>query len=213
MQQLSLKCFYYLFVLMFLLSCKTNKYNSDNEYLNRSLFVPLDKEQKEHFEELRNNSNGISFDSIRTETSDFFDIEISSKTTKRIFQLEEQKLFSMQIANYGTKDLFLPEKFRDNKELNNVELTIEIFKKEKEKFVEYVQKIKTDIFRYPKLNNQKRDILSTSKGKKIIYENILIDVNKKIVDKGFYKAKIYIDLSNFGYFKKLETEVFFEVIE
>ncbi len=120
----------------------------------------------------------------------------------------------MQITNYGTKELYLPEWFRDNKDYSNVEMTFEIYRKEKDKYVKYVQKrIKTDIFRQPAVNPPKRVVFETNKGKHISYENIWFDIYQKIVDEGSYKAKIYIDLSNFGYFKKLETEIFFKVKE
>lgn len=205
------KIFFLMIFLILIIGCKSTLKNNHNKYLTHlndsSNILPND-----YLEKLKVSSDSLHLDSIRESTSDFYDVEIISKSNKKIFHLEEQKLFSMQIINYGTKDLFLPERFRDNKDLKNVELTIEIFKKEKEKFVKYVQKkLKTDIFRYPKINNQKRIIVSTSKGQKIIYENILIDVNEKIVDKGLFKAKIYIDISNFGYFEKLETEIQFEV--
>ena len=100
--------------------------------------------------------------------------------------------------------------------MNNsiVEMNIEIYRKEKLKFVPYVQKrMKTEIFQHPTINPQKRIVYESNRGKHIHYKNIWIDINKKIVDKGTYKAKIYIDLSNFGYFKILETEMFFEVID
>lgn len=214
MQQLNFRTFYYLFIFITLLSCKTNKYNSDNEYLNRSIFVPLDKDQEEHFEELRKKFNSFSMDSIRAKTSDFYDIEICSKPNKKVFNLEDKKQFSMKITNYGTKELNLPEWFRNNRDFNDVEMTFEIYRKEKQKFVKYVQKrIKTDIFRHPAINPPKRVVYETKQGKHIYYENIWFDIYQKIVDEGSYKAKIYIDLSNFGYFKILETEIFFEVID
>jgi esterase/lipase superfamily enzyme len=73
--------------------------------------------------------------------------------------------------------------------------------------------MKTDIFIHGGVNIPKRVVFESSGGKHISYENIWIDTFKKIVDEGSYKAKIYIDLSNFGYFKILETEIFFEVMD
>ena len=65
---------------------------------------------------------------------------LKAKPNKKVFNLEDKKLFSMQITNYGTKELFLPEWFRNNKDYNNVEMSFEIYKKEKNKYVKYVQK-------------------------------------------------------------------------
>ena len=209
MQKLIKQAIIYISIIFTVFGCKTPKYNGQNEYLNRNIFVPLDKEQEEYFEKLKKNRNT---DSIRAITSDFYDIEICSKPNKKIFNLEEKKLFSMEITNYGTKELYLPEWFRNNKDYNNVEMTFEIYKKEKDKYVKYIQKrMKTDIFRHPAINHPKRVLFETNKGKHIVYENIWFDIYQKIVDEGSYKTKIYIDLSNFGYFKILETESFFEV--
>jgi hypothetical protein len=91
-------------------------------------------------------------------------------------------------------------------------MTIEIYKKRKVRYEKYVQKrITTQTFVHPSINLPKRAILITNNGKKISYSDISVDLYKKIVDEGSYKAKIYIDLSNFGYFKIIETEIFFDV--
>ncbi|MDD3005628.1 hypothetical protein [Flavobacterium sp.] len=209
MQKLIKQAIIYISLIFIVFGCKTPKYNGENEYLNRNIFVPLDKEQEEYFEKLKKNRNT---DSIRANTSDFYDIEISSKPNKKVFNLEEKKLFSMEITNFGTNELYLPEWFRNNKDFNDVEMSIEIYKKEKHQYVKYVQKrMNTDIFRQPAINHPKRAVFQTNKGKHILYENIWFDINQKIVDEGSYKAKITIDLSNFGYFKPLETELLFEV--
>lgn len=201
----------YIFVLLFFLGCKTPKYNIQNDYLNRKIDV-ADKEDIEYIKKLVAKNN--NWDSIRSNTSDFYDIEICSKANKPIFNLEEKKLFSMQITNYGTKELYLPEWFRVNRNFNNVEMKIEIYKKEKQKFVKYIQKkMTTQTLSQPAVNLPKRVVFETKKGKHILYENIWIDMYKIIVDKGSYKAKVNIDLSNFGYFKTLETEFLFEVKE
>ena len=198
---------------LFTFGCKSTSKNIHKKYLEHLQSMD-DTVDYEYLEELRKKSNSFSMDSIRANTSDFYDIEICSKPNKKVFNLEDKKQFSMKITNYGTKELFLPEWFRSNKDFNDVEITFEIYRKEKDKYVKYVQKrMKTDIFIHPAINPPKRVVFETSKSKHITYENIWFDIYQKIVDEGSYKAKIYIDLSNFGYFKKLETEIFFEVKE
>ncbi|BCY29594.1 hypothetical protein KK2020170_24620 [Flavobacterium okayamense] len=203
MQKIIKQSLLYVFITFFIFGCKTHTSKIEGEYFN-----DLD------FDHIKNLTKNVNLDSIRSNTSDFYDIEICSKPNKKVFNLEEKKLFSMQITNYGTKELYLPEWFRNNKDYNNVEMTFEIYKKEKDKYIKYIQKrMKTDIFRHPAINHPKRVIFETNKGKHIAYENIWFDIYQKIVDEGSYNAKIYIDLSNFGYFKILETELFFEVKE
>lgn len=193
----------YVCITFLIFGCKTHKSKIEGEYFD-----------KPDFDHIKNLTKNVNLDSIRSNTSDFYDIKIFSNPIKKVFNLDEKKLFTMQITNYGTKELYLPEWFRDNKDYSNVEMTFEIYRKEKDKYVKYVQKrIKTDIFRQPAVNPPKRVVFETSKAKHINYENIWFDIYQKIVDEGLYKAKIYIDLSNFGYFKKLETEIFFEVKE
>ena len=166
----------------------------------------------EYWEELSKSFGHISMDSIRANTSDFYDIEIVSNPNKKVFNLEETKQFSMKITNYGTKDLYMPEWFRIDKNITNAEMIIEIYRKEKDNYKTYVQKkMKTEKFNHGGVNIPKRVVFESSGGKHISYENIWIDTFKKIVDEGSYKAKSSIDLSNFGYFKILETEFFFEV--
>lgn len=196
---------------LFAIGCKSTLKSNHEKYLaylhDNNNMIPDD-----YLLKLNKSSSKVNMDSIRAITSDFYDIEICSKPNKKVFNLEEKKLFSMEITNYGTKELYLPEWFRNNKDYNNVEMTFEIYKKEKDKYVKYIQKrMKTDIFRHPAINHPKRVVFETNKGKHIVYENIWFDIYQKIVDEGSYKTKIYIDLSNFGYFKKLETEIFFEV--
>jgi hypothetical protein len=205
------KTIYLFIIILFTFSCKTTQKNNHKKYLayinDTNNLLPDD-----YLEKLKENVGNINTDSLRANTSDFYDIEIHSKPNKKVFNLEEKKQFSMKITNYGTKDLYLPEWFRNNKDYNNVEMTFEIYKKEKEKFVKYVQKrVKTDIFRHPSINPPKRAVFETKQGKHIHYENIWFDIYQKVVDEGSYKAKIYIDLSNFGYFKILKTEFLFEV--
>lgn len=205
------KILFILIIGLFAIGCKSTSKSSQKKYLayinDTNNLLP-----DNYLEKLKEDASSINLDSLRTNTSDFYDIEIRSKPNKKVFNLEDEKQFSMKITNYGTKELFLPEWFRNNKDFNDVEMTFEIYKKEKQKFVKYVQKrMKTDIFRHPTINSPKRTIFETKQGKHIYYENIWFDIYQKIVDEGSYKAKIYIDLSNFGYFKKLETEIFFEV--
>jgi hypothetical protein len=207
------KLYLTIIILAFVLGCKPTSKSSHKKYLayinDTNNLLPDD-----YLEKLKENVGNINIDSLRANTSDFYDIEIRSKPNKKVFNLEDKKLFSMQITNYGTKELFLPEWFRNNKDYNNVEMSFEIYKKEKNKYVKYVQKrMKTDIFRQPAINHPKRAVFETNKGKHILYENIWFDIYQKIVDEGSYKAKIYIDLSNFGHFKTLETEFLFEVKE
>ncbi|MGV9002661.1 hypothetical protein [Flavobacterium sp.] len=191
--------------------CKsTSKYNHKKylEYLNDTKdYLPHND-----IDELKESARHVNIDTIRTNTSNFYDIEICSNPNKKIFNLEEEKQFSMLITNYGTKELYLPQWFKNNTDINDVEITFKIYKKEKQKFVKYIQKrIKTDISRHPAINPRKRVVYETNQGKHISYENIWFDIYPKIVDEGTYKVKIYIDLSNFGYFKILETEISFEV--
>jgi hypothetical protein len=203
-----------LIILYFLISCKSAIKNNDKKYL-AYLNDTTDLLPDDYLEKLRKSSYHVNMDSIRANTSDFYDIEIVSKPNKKIFNLEEQKFFSFKITNYGNKELFLPEWFRiDNGYINNnnIEMTIEIYKKRKVRYEKYVQKrITTQTFVHPSINLPKRAILITNNGKKISYSDISVDLYKKIVDEGSYKAKIYIDLSNFGYFKIIETEIFFDV--
>lgn len=201
----------YLIAIILVLGCKSTQSDNHKKYLayinNPNNLLPED-----YLKELKESMRHVNMDSIRANTSDFYDIEICSKPNKKVFSLEDKKQFSMKITNYGTKELYLPEWFRNNRDFNDVEMTFEIYKKEKQKFVKYVQKtMKTDILRQPSINPQKRVVFETSKAKHITYENISIDIYQKIVDEGSYNAKVYIDLSNFGYFKILETEIFFEV--
>ncbi|MCA0350237.1 MAG: hypothetical protein LCH35_13370 [Bacteroidetes bacterium] len=212
MQKLINKNLYVLIVISFFIcGCKSTQNNNHEKY---SAYLNDSKEllPDDYLEKLKESAGNINMDSIRSNTTDFYDIEIVSKPNKLVFNLAEQKLFSMKITNYGTKELNLPQWFRNNTDFNNVEMTFVIYKKEKQKFVKYVQKIvKTDIFRHPTVNLTKRVVYETNKGKHITYENIWFDIYQKIVDEGSYITKVYIDLSNFGYFKILETEFLFDV--
>jgi hypothetical protein len=198
-------------VIIVIIGCKSTSKSNHKKYLN---YLHNNEEMlpDDYIEKLKKFSSNVNWDSIRAITSDFYDIEIRSKANKPIFNLEEKKLFSMQITNYGTKELHLPEWFRVNQDFDDVEMKIEIYKKEKQKFEKYIQKrMTTYTHSQPGVNLPKRIVFETKKGKHIPYENIWIDMHKIIVDEGSYKAKVYIDLSNFGYFKTLETEFLFEV--
>jgi hypothetical protein len=165
-----------------------------------------------YIDSLRSSSN-ITIDSVLAYTTDFYKIRIKSKSIKKVFILDEPKLMSLEIRNYGKKELYLPEYFKQHDLNNNREMFIEIYKKKGKKFKKYVQKaMTTHTFFHPALN-QNREIYETKKGKLISYEKMEIDFYKKIVDPGDYKVKIYFDLSNFGYFKILETDLFFSVEE
>ena len=175
-----MKKFIYISIIgLFLIGCKSiEKSNNENylAYLNDSNnLLPND-----YLEKLKKSSDIISMDSIRANTSDFYDIEIYSKPNKKTFTLEEQKEISIEIINYGNKILYLPEWFRTDKvHMNNsiVEMNIEIYRKEKLKFVPYVQKrMKTEIFQHPTINPQKRIVYESNRGKHIHYNNIWIDM-------------------------------------
>lgn len=198
---------------MFILGCKSNlriNYKKDLAYLQDT----TDYLSDDYIEKLKDSSDFINIDSIRAKTSDFYDIEVCSRPMKRVFNLKDKKLFSIQITNYGSKELYLPEWFRIIGDFDDAEIKIEIYKKEKQKFKKYIQKQQTtETFIQPIVNASNRIVLEINKGKNVTYKNLRIDLYKKIVDKGSYKAKIYIDLSNFGYFKILETEISFEVKE
>lgn len=203
-----------LILVSFIVGCTSANKTNHKKYLaylnDTNNYLPND-----YFEKLKKSSCSYNVDSIRANTSDFYDIEIVSIPNMKVFNLEEKKFFSMQITNYGDKEMFLPEWFRiydKNYNKNNVEMTIDIYKKRKNKYEKYIQKsMTTQTFVNGAINPQKRVVFNSNKGKHVSYENISIDLYKKIVDNGFYKAKIYIDLSSFGYFKTLETEIFFEV--
>lgn len=205
------KIIYISILSLFALGCKSTLKNNHKKYLayinDTTNLLPY-----EYFEKLKESSGKFSMDSLRANTSNFYDIEICSKPNKKVFSLEEEKLFSMKITNYGTKVLYMPEWFRIDKNIKNAEMTIEIYRKEKDVYKSYVQKsMTTDIFIHGGVNIPKRVVFESNSGKHIPYENILIDTFKKVVDEGSYKAKVSIDLSNFGYFKRLETEFLFEV--
>ncbi len=198
-------------VFIVIIGCKSTSKNNHKKQLNH-LHENEDMLSDDYLEKLKEFSSNANLDSIRANTSDFYDIEICSKPIKKLFNLEEKKLFSMQITNYGTKELYLPEWFRVIRDFDDAEIKIEIYKKEKQKFEKYIQKrMTTHTHSQPAINDPKRVVFETKKGKHIPYENIWIDMHKIIVDEGSYKAKVYIDLSNFGYFKTLETEFLFEV--
>lgn len=193
----------------FLTGCKTS--NGANE--RRHIDYPLEtniQEDSEYIESLRSSAN---IDSVLSNTTDFYKIKITSKSIKKTFNIDEPKLMTITITNYGQKTLFLPEYFKQHNLDNNREMFIEIYKKSGKTYKKYIQKkLKTHTYFQPTFN-QNRIIYETKKGKTISYENNQIDFLKKIVDPGSYMVKIEIDLSNFGYFKLLKTDILFEVVE
>ncbi|WP_452602352.1 hypothetical protein [Pontimicrobium sp. MEBiC06410] len=197
-------------IALLLIGCKTSKQSNEKKLLTYTLskddYLPDD-----YLKKLKSSSK-IDTNSVLSSTTDFYRIKIISKPNKKKYSLAEPKLISLKITNYGSKELYLPEWFKTHNLDNNPEMIIEIYKKKGKKFKKYVQKrIKTETFFQPKIN-QNRVVLNSKKGKHISYDNIRIDTFHKIVDEGVYNVKIYIDLSNFGYFKTLKTEMFFEVI-
>ncbi len=141
--------------------------------------------------------------------AEFYKISTFATTHKEIYKLNEQKFFDLTITNYGIKDLFAPRWF-DFSASNQGEIIIELYKKEDNNYKLYKQLSKT-VETNLMANTSGREVLSSKKGEVLCFKNLKLDKTLKIVDKGFFKAKILIDLSNFGYFKLLSTDVFFEV--
>ena len=134
-------------------------------------------------------------------TSDFYLIDVKVDLKKTQYTLNEKKEFDIKVVNYGTEDLYMPEWLRRDHTIRQ-ELSIEIYRKGRKGFKPYIQKtIKTNTLVQPKIS--KRELSTSSRGKPVFYENIEMDTYLKIVDEGTYKIKVYIDLSSFGYFKKL----------
>lgn len=133
-------------------------------------------------------------------TTEFYQILAFATPRSRIYKLKDRKSFDLKISNIGTKDLFVPKWF-DKSSGKASELYIELYKQESK----IVQKnIHT--------RTMNRSILSSKNGEWLCFENLELDAFLTIVDKGKYLAKIYIDLSNFGYFKIIESSAFFEVV-
>ena len=152
----------------------------------------------------------IKNDSIKI-TTDFYKVVVLSDPKKKVFLLDEDKVFDLRVINFGMKELYLPEWFDIGGD-EKYELCIKLFKKGKKAFEPYEQKRVVTTTSIHRSSTMDRKVLHSEKGKSINYSNLPIDRSLKVVDTGKYLAKIYIDLSNFGYFKILETDFFFEVV-
>lgn len=142
--------------------------------------------------------------------TDFYKVSAIAFTKKPEYKLSEEKRFDLKLTNYGVKDLFVPKYF-DKSGYKDGEFYIELFKKTDNDYVPYKQiskLIETNVH----TNTMNRKVLSTKNGTCINYENIELDTFLKIVDEGEYLAKIYIDLSNFGYFKIIKSSALFKVV-
>ncbi|MEM9680132.1 MAG: hypothetical protein AAF901_07385 [Bacteroidota bacterium] len=145
-------------------------------------------------------------------TTDFYKIVLLSFPKNEVFTLNEDKTFDLRIINYGTKELYLPEWFEIGRS-NNAEMYIELYKKGRKTFKPYQQKkiaTSTSVYYSSTID---REVLQSKNGKGICYKKLPIDQGLKIVDTGEYLAKVYVDLSNFGYFKIQQTDFFFKVTD
>lgn len=143
-------------------------------------------------------------------TTEFYSILAFANPKSKIYKLSELKLFDLKLINIGTKDLYVPE-WLDKSYGKHSELYIELLKKSNGEYKKYEQKDKivlTNI--HTETNN--RNILSTKNGSCLSFKKLRLDSFLKIVDEGEYYAKVFIDLSNFGYFKLIEANTFFEVV-
>ena len=145
-------------------------------------------------------------------TTSFFDIATDVKISKEVFKMQERKTFDITLFNRGTKYLFLPKPLSQSKEIK-----IKIFRKNdnNNKYIPYEQKrVLTTVNRqidYEYLRNRKID--SIKSGKCSSSKNLQLDYNLMIVDTGDYYAEIEIDISDYGYFKKIKASSdFFEVV-
>jgi hypothetical protein len=160
---------------------------------------------------LKNNNEVIDVEKNELGFTEFYKILVIPKLKKESFSIKEKKFFDLKIINNGTKNLYIPKWF-DLSSGRNSELYIELYKKNENSYEIYKQ-FNSLVITNNQSNTYEREILLTKNGTTVCINNIELDSFLKIVDEGSYKAKIYIDLSNFGYFKVLETEAFFEVKE
>ncbi|WP_290696820.1 hypothetical protein [Lacinutrix sp.] len=162
----------------------------------------------------------FSCSSVRNITTKELEIKANEYTTyfyspiasilnkKKEYLITERKNFDIRLINMGTKELFVP-----NPIANGHEISIKLFRKnELDKYIAYVQKSKIAISNsHAGTSVLRRNIDSIKNGKPLIFKNLQVDPNIKIVDKGSYYAKIEIDLAKFGYFRIIKTEFYFEV--
>lgn len=159
------------------------------------------------------NDQGVFFEfSLKekeTFTTDFYDIFVLPKADKSTFNIQENITLSIGISNNGVKDFFIPE-YLSYGGVNN-ELYIEVYKmNELNNFVKY----KSPVPRGSTIGRSKRKIFPIKNGQGYVFENITLDFINKISEPGIYKAKIFIDFSNLGYFKKLiVSTTSFKVVE
>lgn len=141
--------------------------------------------------------------------TEFYKVLVIPELSKETFDMDDQKTVHLKIINNGVKELYIPKWF-DLSSGKKSELYIELYKKKNTTYERYTQESKwvtTNI----QSNTNGREILVSKNGNPICITNIALDSFLTIVDSGEFLAKIYIDLSDFGYFKILETEVFFKV--
>lgn len=143
--------------------------------------------------------------------TEFYKVNMICQPNHEKFSLNDKKLSELKITNNGTRKLYIPEWF-DMSSGKSSELFITLYKKTDEGYELYKQQNKI-VETMRQSNTFKREVLSTKNGNTICYSDIELDSSLKIVDAGNYLAEISVDLSNFGYFKKLTTSVFFEVVE
>lgn len=176
----------YLLCVLFCVSCSAQQKN------NKDAFFEFSLKEKETF------------------TSDFYDVFVFVKVDNSIFNIKEKITISLGIKNNGVKDFFIPD-FLFNGGIND-ELFIEVYKKnELNNFLIYKSPVPRGSYHY---FNKKRKIFPIKNGQGFGYENILLDLTSKISEPGVYYAKIYLDFSNLGYFKKLIVSTSsFKVVE
>lgn len=142
-------------------------------------------------------------------TTVFYKIFLSADI-KKTYKLSERKNLCIGISNWGCKDFYVPKwltrAFRENDELY-----FEILKKNKEgDFVIYKAKGQSHMQEY----DIDRKIIALKNRQSHIFENINFDLINPIREIGTYRINIYIDLSDFGYFKMLKrTTESFEVVK
>ena len=142
-------------------------------------------------------------------TTTFYEIFLDAEIRKS-YKLSERKKITLEISNWGCKEFYVPEWLsREFRELD--ELYFEILKENKKgKFILYKQKHEADMSGY----NVNRKIFSLKDRQSYIYKDIEFDLLNKIREVGTYRITVYLDLSNFGYFKTLRrTTESFKVVD
>jgi len=144
-------------------------------------------------------------------TTTFYEIFLDVKV-KKTYNLHERKTFSIGISNWGCKDLFVPSYLIYGYKGNlSTELYVEFYKENLNGVYEpYKVNSKDSHYQY---RSENRNILALKNQYGHTYNDLTLDLLKTLNEEGKYYAKIYIDLSNFGYFKIVtSTTLPFEVI-